>query len=236
MASAPALRSSLISSSTPIPSIGPRIEIVTPGPPTGSSPEYARTRWRSAWISSTETSPRDAVRGERGQLLLERRALAPELVVAGVEVRHEDGQVLGGQLGEAARTRLRPDLDDDQQPEDGRDGGDRELARQPVHVSRPVRSRGGRRRRARWRRERPRVAERDRPDERRHVHRLRRGQRDADAVALGPGAQEVDETGRRAQRVEEVGRAERRDLVRRCQVGRVDQERRPDIDDRGRRR
>ncbi len=38
IASAPALRSSLMSSSTPDPSIGPRIEMMTPGPPTGSSP------------------------------------------------------------------------------------------------------------------------------------------------------------------------------------------------------
>ena len=38
MASAPALRSSLNSSSTPAPSIGPWIVIVTPGPVTGSSP------------------------------------------------------------------------------------------------------------------------------------------------------------------------------------------------------
>ena len=38
IASAPALRSSLMRSSTPGPSIGPLIEIVTPGPATGSSP------------------------------------------------------------------------------------------------------------------------------------------------------------------------------------------------------
>ena len=35
IASAPALRSSLMSSSTPLPSMGPRIEIVTPGPADG---------------------------------------------------------------------------------------------------------------------------------------------------------------------------------------------------------
>ena len=48
------------------------------------------------------------------------RALAPELVVARVEVRHEDRQVLRRQLGEPARTRLRPELDDHEQAEDQR--------------------------------------------------------------------------------------------------------------------
>ena len=66
----------------------------------------------------------------------------------------------------------------------------------------------------------------------------RRGlrERDADAVGLGPGAHEVDEARRRGEPVVQVVRPDRRDLVRRGEVGGVHQHRRPDVDDRRGRR
>jgi hypothetical protein len=58
IASAPALWSSLIRSSTPAPSIRPLTVIVTPGPSIGSRPAHARRRARSRPIWSTDVSPR----------------------------------------------------------------------------------------------------------------------------------------------------------------------------------
>ena len=71
IASAPALRNSLMSSSTPAPSIGPLIEIITPGPATGSSPAYALTRCEVGRDLVDRHVATGAVLDERGELTLE---------------------------------------------------------------------------------------------------------------------------------------------------------------------
>ena len=71
--------------------------------------------------------------GQPPDLLFEGRDLGPQLVVAGVEVRHEDGELLGRQRLEAGIAGLRPELDDEQDPEDHGNPGDRDRVLPPCH-------------------------------------------------------------------------------------------------------
>ncbi len=132
------MRSSLISSSTPGPSIGPLDRDRDAGP--GHRVE-AGVRPHPLEVGG-ELVDRDvaarAVLDERLELLVEHRDLAPELVVAGVEVRDEHRQVLRGQLGETGVAGLRAELDDDEQAEHEGDGRDRELAAAAVHAQSPA--------------------------------------------------------------------------------------------------
>ena len=84
------------------------------------------------------------VLGEDIELALEGRDLGPELVVAVVEVGHEDGQVLRGQTGERRAARLGAQLDDDEQAEQERHRGDRELVPTATHRGEAVPARGAR--------------------------------------------------------------------------------------------
>ena len=171
-------------------------------------------------------SPRAWPFGERRELALERGDLAAQLVVAGVEVGHEDRQVLRRQLREAASSRPGPAAGR-RRAARARTPPPRSSAGCVARASSSAARTGGRdqRRSGRRGRDRPRVAQRHRPGERRHVDRLRLGERDPDAVPLGARPHEVDEPGRRAQPVVQVVRADGRDLVRRREVGRVDQQR-----------
>ena len=135
----PTLRSSLIRSSTATPSIPPLIVIRTPGPATGSSPAQARRRARSSWSWPTEVSPRESLACSWRQLGLGRRHLGAQLVVAGVEVAHQHGQLGGGQGVEAVAGLLRAELDHDQRPEHERDYRQRKLVPTPSSSAGPTR-------------------------------------------------------------------------------------------------
>ena len=111
--------------------------IVTPGPVTGSRPAYARTRRRSARISSDRRLAAVLVRGERRELALEGRDLLAQLVVALVEVRDEDRQVLGDERREPGAAGLGAQLDDDEQAEHEGHGRDRQLVATDVHRGQP---------------------------------------------------------------------------------------------------
>ncbi len=163
---------------------------------------------------------------EVGQLALGARDLRPELVVPGVDVGHQLGQLLGGQGLQPGCGGLGPQLEDDQQPEDEGHRGDRELV--PTRAAWRLRPRARRRARGRTR---PGVAQVDRPGigRDRDVGELR--EIDLDPVVLDPAPDEVAEAGRAVDLVEEVGRPDRRDLVGRRQVGRVDEDRPTDVDD-----
>ena len=88
-------------------------------------------------ISSIETSPRARFPVSVASSDLERRSLATQLIVAGVEVRDQDRQVLRRQLGQARAQRLRAQLDDDQHAEDEGDDRDRDLAPRAMHRQPP---------------------------------------------------------------------------------------------------
>ena len=75
--------------------------------------------------------------GQGRQLALQAGDLAAQLVVAVVEVRDEDRQLLRGQPGERRAARLGPQLDDDEQPEDEGHGRDGELVPSLVHRQPP---------------------------------------------------------------------------------------------------
>ena len=79
-----------------------------------------------------------ACSGQDDELALQRGDLAPQLVVAVVEVGDEHRQVLRRQPGEGRAARLGPQLDDDEQPEQERDGGDRQLVARRATHRRPV--------------------------------------------------------------------------------------------------
>ncbi len=108
----------------------------------GRRPGRARRRpgsaRRSAVISSTDASPRDrfACRVVSSVSSVDdsvRNWSLRALRLATRTVRSCDDS-----WARPDRAGLRAELDDDQDPEDDRDGGDRELARSSVHVSRPV--------------------------------------------------------------------------------------------------
>ena len=78
-----------------------------------------------------------AVLDERRQLPVERGRFRTQVIVAVVEVGHQDGQVLRGQLGKARVASLRSELDDDEQPERERHRRDRQLASSSAHAQPP---------------------------------------------------------------------------------------------------
>ena len=127
IASAPAFRSSLIRSSSPAPSIGPLIVIVTPRPVTGSRPGVGPDATQVASELVDRDVAASLVGGQRRELALERGDLAAQLVVARVEVGDEHGQVLRRELGQRRSAGLGPELDDDEHAEQERHGGDRDL-------------------------------------------------------------------------------------------------------------
>src|SRR5215210_1602332 len=167
-----------------------------------------------------------------GELLIELGYLTAELLVVGVEVADEDREVLGGQPAEGGRRALRLELHDDENPEQDRDRGDGHLVTPVVHGDRS-RWRARRRRRGR---DGSSEAERDGSGERRDIDALWRVERDADAVRLGPRAEELREPPRGRYAVVKILRPDRRDLVRPRDERRVDQDRPADVDDRAGRR
>ena len=235
IASAPALRSSLSRSSTSGAPIGPRTVIVMPSPATGSSPAQARIRSRSA----LDLGDRGRAAGRRparasSSWRCEARDLRPEPVVVGVQVADEQRQVLGRQRRRADRRRSGPGSG---RRRAGR-AGTRRAARSELAARGPERS-------ASWRRSR------------RRRRRLGDGTvRDSRSVRLPANAGTSTTAGSanemsspneprrvwtksrqpcdRLELVEQVGRADRRDLVRRREVGRVDEDRVADVEDAGR--
>ena len=131
---------------------------------------------------------------------------APELVVARVEVGDEERQVLCRHAGRAVVARLGPDLGDDEQPEDDRDGGDERLAARSAErrgLDWPLVPRDGtacdsRRLSA--------------AGECRDVDGLRLDERDVQAERARPGLDELAPARDSAQLVEQVRRPDRRDL------------------------
>ena len=99
-----------------------------PGPAAGSSPDQIRTRSSSPRSWPTDVSPRALAADDRVQLALDVGDLAAQLVVAGGQVRDQEGQVLRGLGLEARPGLLGPELDHDEQPQQEGDGGEGELA------------------------------------------------------------------------------------------------------------
>ena len=77
------------------------------------------------------------VLGQRGQVALQGGDLAPKLVVAPVQVGHEDRQVLRRELGERRTLGLRPQLDDDEDAQQEGDRRDRDLVAPSLHPQPP---------------------------------------------------------------------------------------------------
>jgi hypothetical protein len=70
-----------------------------------------------------------------GELVLEAGHLGPELIVAGVEIGDEDGELLGRPRRQLATAALALDLGDNEEPQDDPYGGEGELAGTTTHGS-----------------------------------------------------------------------------------------------------
>ena len=202
IASAPALRSSLMQLLDGLAArSGPATVIATPGPPTGSRPANARTRREVAAELVDRRLAARLVAGQRRRAPARGRDLAPQLVVAGVEVGDEDGQVLRRHAGE--RRRRRP----------ATAAGRRRAARATKRRRRRSRAGSGVRCIVRaprgWRGRRRRDSRSvDGPGEGRHVDRPRaRRTRPGCRSASTRARDEVEEALRRRQPVVQVGAA-----------------------------